>query len=53
MILGKKQWSLNPGLSSDPGTLNPKEDPADFNDLVANASSELQYDTGNIRNNIF
>lgn len=53
MILGKKQWSLNPGLSSDPATLNPKEDPADFNDLVANASSELQYDTGNIRNNIF
>jgi hypothetical protein len=53
MILGKKQWALNPGLPSDPATLNPKEDPADFNDLVANASSELQYDVGNIRNNIF
>jgi hypothetical protein len=53
MVLGKKQWALNPGLPSDPATLNPKEDPADFNDLVANASSELQYDVGNIRNNIF
>jgi hypothetical protein len=53
MVLGKKQWALNPGLPSDPATLNPKEDPADFNDLVANASSELQYDVGNLRNNIF
>jgi hypothetical protein len=53
MILGKKQWALNPGLASDPETLNPKDDPADFNDLVENSSSQLQYDTGNIKNNIF
>jgi hypothetical protein len=53
MLLGKKQWTLNPGLASDPDTLNPKEDPADFNDLVENASSILQEDVGNIRNNIF
>ena len=53
MLLGKKQWTLNPGLSSDPITSNPKDDPADFNDLVENASSELQYDVGSIRNDIF
>jgi hypothetical protein len=52
MVLGKKQWALNPGLSSDPSTLNPKEDPAEFNDLTANSSSQLQYDTGNIKSNL-
>jgi hypothetical protein len=53
MLLGKKQWTLNPGLSSDPLTTNPKEDPADFNDLEENASSILQSDIGSIRNDIF
>ena len=53
MILGKKQWTLNPGLASDPSTLNPKDDPADFNDLIENASSLLQYDTGSIKSDIF
>jgi hypothetical protein len=53
MLLGKKQWTLNPGLSSDPLTTNPKDDPADFNDLEENASSILQSDIGSIRNDIF
>jgi hypothetical protein len=53
MVLGKKQWTLNPGLSSDPSTLDPKNDPADFNDLVENASSQLQNDIGNIKSDIF
>ena len=53
MVLGKKQWTLNPGLSSDPSTLDPKNDPADFNDLVENASSQLQNDIGSIKSDIF
>jgi len=53
MLLGKKQWTLNPGLASDPSTLDPKEDPAEFNDLVQNASTNLQNNMGDIKNNIF
>jgi hypothetical protein len=53
MLLGKKQWTLNPGLASDPSTLDPKEDPAEFNDLVQNASTNLQKNMGDIKNNIF
>lgn len=53
MVLGKKQWSLNPGIASDPSTLNPKEDDPGFNDLAKNSSTQLQYDTGNIKGNIF
>lgn len=53
LLLGKKQWSLNPGIASDPSTLNPKEDDPDFNDLVDNSSATLQEDIGSIQNNIF
>jgi hypothetical protein len=53
LLLGKKQWTLNPGLASDPSTLNPKEDDPNFNDLVENASSALQEDIGSIKNDIF
>ena len=53
MILGKKQWALNPGLSSDPQTLDPKVFDADFNDLVKNASSKLQESLGKIKSDIY
>jgi hypothetical protein len=53
LLLGKKQWALNPGLSSDPETLNPRVDDPNFNDLVANASSEVTDSLGQIKNDIF
>ena len=53
LLLGKKQWSLNPGIASDPSPLNPKENDPDFNDLVQNASSILQEDIGSIKSDIF
>ena len=34
MLLGKKQWSLNPGLASDPLTVDQKSKDSNFNDLV-------------------
>ena len=53
LILGKKQWTLNPGFSSDPNTLNPFENDADFNDLKENTSSTLQQNAGVLNNDIF
>jgi len=53
MLLGKKQWTLNPGVSSDPNTLDPKVNDADFNDLVENASTILQREVGKIKGDIF
>lgn len=53
MILGKKQWSLNPGLASEPSTLDPNSFDAEFDDLVANASSILQENTGKIKSDIY
>jgi hypothetical protein len=53
MILGKKQWSLNPGLSSEPISLDPKLFDADFNDLVKNASSLLQESLQKVKNDIY
>jgi hypothetical protein len=53
LLLGKKQWSLNPGIASDPSPLNPKENDPNFNDLVENASSILQEDIGSIKSDIF
>lgn len=53
MILGKKQWTLNPGLSSEPATLDPKLFDADFNDLINNASALLQQSLQKIKNDIY
>jgi hypothetical protein len=53
LLLGKKQWSLNPGISSDPETLNPRVNNPDFNDLVVNSSSETSGDLGQIKSDIF
>jgi hypothetical protein len=53
MILGKKQWTLNPGIVSDPITLDPNSSEADFNDLIENSSSILQKETGKIKSDIF
>jgi hypothetical protein len=53
MLLGKKQWTLNPGLISDPKTLDPKVDDAQFNDLVKNSSTILQQEVGKIKSSIF
>lgn len=52
MILGKKQWTLNPGLASDPISLDAKSFDAGFNDLVKNASSILQESLQKIKSNI-
>ena len=46
-------WFLHECFASDPSTLDPKEDPAEFNDLVQNASTNLQKNMGDIKNNIF
>jgi hypothetical protein len=53
MILGKKQWTLNPGTISDPNTLDPKVNDAEFNDLVENASTILQQATGKSKSSVF
>jgi hypothetical protein len=53
MILGKKQWSLNPGLASEPSTLDPKIFDAEFDDLISNTSSILSKDTQKIKNDIY
>jgi hypothetical protein len=53
LILGKKQWTMNPGFASDPNTLNPFEDDANFNDLKENTSSTLQENAGILNNDIF
>jgi len=53
MILGKKQWMLNPGLSSEPETLDPKIFDADFNDLVENSSSILQENIQKLKSDIY
>jgi hypothetical protein len=34
MLLGKKEWSLNPGIASDPLTVDQNEKDNDFNDLA-------------------
>jgi len=52
MILGKKQWALNPGLASEPASLDPKIFDAEFNDLVENASSILQQNTQKLKSDI-
>jgi hypothetical protein len=53
MILGKKQWALNPGLASDPISLDPKSFDANFNDFVKNASSILQENSQKIKSDIY
>lgn len=53
LLLGKKQWSLNPGISSDPSTLDPKTGEANFNDLIENTSAITQSNLGTIKNDIF
>lgn len=53
MILGKKQWTLNPGTISDPLTLNSKVNDAEFNDLIENASTLLQKVTGKSKSSVF
>lgn len=53
MILGKKQWTLNPGTISDPNTLDSKVNDAGFNDLVENASTILQRATGKSKSSVF
>jgi hypothetical protein len=53
MMLGKKQWALNPGLASEPLSLDPKKFDADFNDFVDNVSSIVQQNTQIIKNDIY
>jgi len=53
MMLGKKQWALNPGLASEPLSLDPKKIDADFNDFVDNVSSIVQQNTQIIKNDIY
>ena len=53
LLLGKKQWSLNPGIASDPITLNPRVDEPNFNDLVANSSAEVANALGQIKSDVF
>lgn len=53
MILGKKQWAMNPGLASEPESLDPKIFDADFNDLVNNASTILQENTQKLKSDIY
>lgn len=53
MLLGKKQWSLNPGLASEPISLDPKIFDADFNDLVKNVSTNLQENTQRLKSDIY
>ena len=53
MLLGKKQWTMNPGVASDPTTLDPMVSDADFNDLIENASTILHQEVGKIKEDIF
>lgn len=53
LLLGKKQWSLNPGIASDPVTLNARVDDPNFNDLAANSSTEVANDLGQIKSDVF
>jgi len=53
MLLGKKQWSLNPGLGSEPISLDPKIFDADFNDLAKNVSYNLQENTQRLKSDIY
>jgi hypothetical protein len=53
LILGKKQWVLNPGIASDPSTVDPTSDEGDFNDLTQNTSSITQKDAGVLNNSVF
>lgn len=53
LILGKKQWVLNPGIASDPSTVDPTNDEGDFNDLTQNTSSITQKDAGILNNSVF
>lgn len=53
LLLGKKQWSLNPGIASDPITLDPRVDEPNFNDLVANSSAEVANALGQIKSDVF
>lgn len=53
MLLGKKQWSLNPGLASEPISLDPKIFDADFNDLTENVSINVQENTQRLRSDIY
>ena len=53
MMLGKKQWALNPGLASEPLSLNTKEFEAEFDDFVDNVSSIVQENTQIIKNDIY
>jgi hypothetical protein len=53
MILGKKQWALNPGLASEPVSLDPKIFDADFNDLAKNVSFNVQENTQRLKSDIY
>jgi hypothetical protein len=53
MVLGKKQWAMNPGLSSEPQALDPKIFNAEFDDLVSNASTILQENTQKLKSDIY
>ncbi len=53
MILGKKQWALNPGLASEPISLDPKIFDADFNDLAKNVSFNVQENTQRLKSDIY
>jgi hypothetical protein len=53
MVLGKKQWALNPGLDSEPIALDPKIFDADFNDLAKNVSFTVQENTQILKSDIY
>lgn len=53
MLLGKKQWALNPGLASEPISLDPKIFDADFNDLAKNVSFTIQQNTQRLKGDIY
>jgi hypothetical protein len=53
MVLGKKQWALNPGLASEPISLDPKIFDADFNDLAKNVSFNVQENTQRLKSDIY
>jgi hypothetical protein len=53
MLLGKKQWALNPGLASEPISLDPKIFDADFNDLAKNVSFKVQENTQRLKSDIY
>ena len=53
MLLGKKQWALNPGLASEPIPLDPKIFDADFNDLAKSVSFTVQENTQKLKGDIY